>query len=305
MIKITTAHRLYEPNNVREVELQDVFNAIKTGCYNGQDLIAPTIAIRQASTYEQKNELKKQHLPCALFNGVFTSKKSIYLKEYSRVTAIDFDNFESYEAMAHIWGRLTATPCVIAVYVTPGGRGLKAIVLHDNTDICAHNDLYKQLLEKFRVPEIDNSCTDLARGNYLCYDPNIWVRQESAVPYHYEPSKPKEAYQWTPKAKPMTAKVSDRSIIAMLNSNWKKKNPEYWKEGHRAISIFHCATLMCKLGVNEKLAKQYFLDSWMPTGLDAREILHNFFGAYKYVRSTRQEASIEWYSVKGTTKDNL
>ena len=40
MIKITTVERVYQPNNTKVVDIWDVLNAIKTGCYNGQDLIS-------------------------------------------------------------------------------------------------------------------------------------------------------------------------------------------------------------------------------------------------------------------------
>lgn len=35
MIKITTVERVYQPNNTKVVDIWDVLNAIKTGCYNG------------------------------------------------------------------------------------------------------------------------------------------------------------------------------------------------------------------------------------------------------------------------------
>ena len=34
MIKITTVERVYQPNNTKVVDIWDVLNAIKTGCYN-------------------------------------------------------------------------------------------------------------------------------------------------------------------------------------------------------------------------------------------------------------------------------
>lgn len=63
-------------------------------------------------------------------------------------------------------------------FCTPSGNGLKALVLHDNTDPARHEDLYGQLLDKFYVANRnDASCKDLARRNYLSYDPDIWTNQ--------------------------------------------------------------------------------------------------------------------------------
>lgn len=79
------------------------------------------------------------------------------------------------------------TSCVKCVFTTPSGHGLKAIVLHDNKDPQFHRDLYEQLLNKFDVASKDLSCKDIARRNYLSYDPDIWVNN-NAIPYHYIPS---------------------------------------------------------------------------------------------------------------------
>ena len=100
---------------------------------------------------------------------------------------MDFDKIKSYGEMEHLRNRLIKTPCVCCVFVTPSGKGLKALVLHDNTDPAMHEDLYEQLLQKFNVASKDKSCKDLARRNYLSYDPNIWTNP-NPVPYHYVPS---------------------------------------------------------------------------------------------------------------------
>ena len=72
-------------------------------------------------------------------------------------------------------------------FVTPSGNGLKALVLHDNTDPARHEDLYGQLLDKFYVANRnDASCKDLARRNYLSYDPDIWTNP-NPEPYPYVP----------------------------------------------------------------------------------------------------------------------
>ena len=58
MIKITTVERVYQPNNTKVVDIWDVLNAIKTGCYNGQDLISITQRIQMEQNHDKQNELK-------------------------------------------------------------------------------------------------------------------------------------------------------------------------------------------------------------------------------------------------------
>lgn len=287
MIKITTVERVYQPNITKVVDIWDVLNAIKTGCYNGQDLISITQKIQMEQNHDKQNELKRNYLPCVLYNGVFTRKEDCSLVSYSNITAMDFDQFESREIMLYVRGRLEATSCVIAVFVTPSGKGLKALVIHDNQNPAHHKELYKQLLRKFEIQDAinDNSCCDLSRGNYLCYDPSIWIRTEGVVPYHFEhnpnyltaPAKLRSGAVDMMDLKEKLSKVtrqggkSDNSIINIMNSAWRKR-PELWVEGNRANSVFSMASQLCKFGVNIDVAIDYLKTVFSLVGLQEREI---------------------------------
>ena len=88
----------------------------------------------------------------------------------------------------HEFGKwLQSFSCVYAYYVTPSGKGYKAIIFHDNYEPLYHYDLYNQLLELFNCPEKDTSTVDLARGNFLGYDPNLW-KNPNPKPFHFVPS---------------------------------------------------------------------------------------------------------------------
>lgn len=118
-------------------------------------------------------DMKYRLLPAVAYNGTFRELNGAGLIEYSCVTALDFD-IATPDEMIHLRNRLIRTPCVLSVFVTPSGNGLKALVLHDNTDPAGHGDLYEQLLNKFYVADRnDAGCKDLARRNYLSYDPYI------------------------------------------------------------------------------------------------------------------------------------
>ena len=132
-------------------------------------------------------DLKYRFLPAVAYNGTFSEISSNGLTGYSCITALDFDHIDNYDDLVHLRNRLIKTSCVKCVFTTPSGHGLKAIVLHDNKDPQFHRDLYEQLLNKFDVASKDLSCKDIARHNYLSYDPDIWVNN-NAIPYHYIPS---------------------------------------------------------------------------------------------------------------------
>ena len=267
---ITLAHRINHTRyNLSYPTLSRVTGMIRDGNMVLCDSQYGKYTLAQAIEHIRKqpeNEMqywKARLLPAVAYNGTFSEIDSTHLISYSNVTAMDFD---------HI-----GTPCVLCVFVTPGGRGLKALILHDNTDPDRHRDLYTQLLDKFNVAGKDSACKDMARRNYLSYDPDIWMNP-NPVTFHYIPTVRAQGKVIQPHAE---RKVSDKSIINIINSLWKKNNPEYWKEGNRAESIFKLACLMCKWGVDESLAIGYFTEGWKSPTMSEEEILGHVRNAYR------------------------
>ena len=303
--EITICARISTPNILKDVEINEVLAMIQNGvCYN-QDLREVTAFIQSQSDHDVQNQLKLQNLPVALFNGTFSYKNSAGLKEYSNFTAIDFDRFNNEQEFNEVGSRLCNTPCVYAVFRTPSGRGLKAIVMHDNDNPEYHEELYLQLLSKFNTPATDTSVGDIARGNYLCYDPNLWLNS-NCVPYHFihDPQYttrviPSRSHGTLDKAtlrnalsllKPLSKK-SDESVINILNAKWRKDSSR-WKEGNRANSIFNSASELCRAGVDMDKSIDYLIASYKPTGMSEREIEYqavrgyqNNVDGYGYTRS--------------------
>lgn len=286
MKEVTLTQRInYTTFNLGYATVDDVVKIIREGNilmndyeYGQYTLKQAIEKIRSLGTKAEKQEWKARLLPAVAYNGVFSEVERHHLVQYSDVTAMDFDDIQNYDEMEYLWRRLVVTPCVCCVFVTPGGKGLKALVLHDNTDPAKHGDLYDQLLRKFNVTSKDEGCKDLARRNYLSYDPDIWTNP-NPVPFHYVP---------TVKAAPTrqtnisTGKdLSGRSMINIMNSTWKKSHPEYWQEGHRAMSIFSLACRLCRWGVDEDLAMDYFINGWESDTMTEEEITGHVRNAYK------------------------
>ena len=295
MKEISLLQRInYTKFNLGYATVDDVVKIIREGEILINDYEYGQYTLRQAIEYirslgtkAEKQEWKARLLPTVAYNGVFSEVERHHLVQYSDVTAMDFDDITSHEEMCHLWRRLVITPCVCCVFVTPGGKGLKALVLHDNTDPAMHGDLYDQLLWKFNVTSKDEGCKDLARRNYLSYDPDIWTNP-NPVPFHYVPTiKPIIQVQQVRQAQPQNhyaqtgRNISDRSIISIMNSVWKKNNPEYWQEGNRACSIFKLACWLCKWGVDEDLALEYFIKGWESDTMTEDEITGHVTNAYK------------------------
>ena len=284
-MKITYQKKIHWTKyNLSYPNLIDIIQGIRMGNITLHDNEFGAYTLKQAIEHirsvnpSDMPKWKARLLPAVAYNGTFKELNNTGLIDYSSVTALDFDHIATSDDMACLRNRLAITPCVLSVFVTPSGRGLKALVWHDNTDPNKHGDLYEQLLTKFYVANRnDTSCKDLARRNYLSYDPHIWTNPKP-VQFHYIPSiKPKVNSLSTHIGKGL----SGQSIISIMNSVWKKNNPEYWEEGNRATSIFKLACLMCKWGVDQNLASEYFIDGWESDSMSEKEIQSHVDNGYK------------------------
>ena len=303
MKQVTLTQRVnYTKFNLGYATVDDVVRIIKEGNILMNDYEYGQYTLRQAVEYirslktkAEQQVWKEKLLPAVAYNGVFSEVERHHIMQYSNMTAMDLDNIISYDEMCHLWQRLVITPCVYCVFVTPSGKGLKALVLHDNTNPALHGDLYDQLLQKFNVASKDENCKDLARRNYLSYDPNIWANL-NPVPFHYVPT---VKVAMTKQANISIGKnVSDKSIINIMNSSWKKSHPEYWQEGHRAMSIFSLACQLCKWGVDGNLAMEYFVDGWESESMTENEIIGHVRNAYKAEEKNFGKENFTYHSKK-------
>lgn len=311
--KISVIPRIYKPSEVQDVELKVVLNAIKTGILNGMDLTKITQEIQSEPDHTVQNRMKYELLPVAMFNGTFSYKNDQSIKEYSSFTAIDLDNFGSEEEMNNVKKMLMKDSCVYAIYTTPSGSGLKAIIIHDNLSPDYHGELYEQFLGRYQISTIDTSVSDLSRGNYICYDPEIYINYNPS-PYRFIHN---PAYVPKPKPKSPCSRAgsaydirhlrlmlgfkhpvgnkSDDSIIAILNSRWKKQ-PDRWRVGNRKNSVFQAASELCNAGVNIDRALDYLVNEYTTVGLSFDDIMYQGIRGY--------QCNYETYGINRTRFDS-
>ena len=294
--KISLFNRITDINHPQEYDIDKVLDIIKTGSY--YHVAEKVDAVRKAKTREEK-EKAKMKLPAVTWNGTFKTKNRNDLIHYSSFTALDFDHIQP-KKMDEFGKWLQGFSCVYAYYITPSGKGYKAIILHDNYEPLYHYDLYNQLLELFDCPEKDTSTTDLARGNFLSYDPNLW-KNPKPEPFHFIPSTPEPIIPETvtetiikdeagnemiTEDDSYVAKflntlsrqvVSDDSIIRILGKIWTGKSIA----NGRNNTTMSYAGVLCKAGVEKNRAKS-FIEELIPN-YDITEIIeyaysHNTFG---------------------------
>lgn len=305
--KISLFNRITDINHPEEYEIDKVLDIIKTSSY--YHVAEKVDAVRKAKTKEEK-EKAKMKLPAVTWNGTFKTKNRSGLIHYSSFTALDFDHIQP-EKMDEFEKWLQSFLCVYAYYSTPSGKGYKAIILHDNYEPLYHYDLYNQLLKLFDCPEIDKSTTDLARGNFLSYDPNLW-KNPKPQPFHFIPSTPEPIIPETvtetiikdeagnemiTEDDSYVAKflntlsrqvVSDDSIIRILGKIWTGKSIA----NGRNNTTMSYAGVLCKAGVEKNRAKS-FIEELVPD-YDITEIIeyaysHNTFGCERRKYKSRKK----------------
>ena len=282
--KITLFARInWATYGLKTMTVQDAINIIRDGTYFINDTKRSGMSGSLKDITEQiqcqpdgvdLQAVKAQFLPAVSFNGVYNNG----VVKYSNVTALDFDHIPSQEAYSDLYGRLMATPCVGWVYRTPSGKGLKALVIHDNTAPDMHTNMYMQLMDMFKTPYIatDPKCKDLNRRNYLCYDPTVWTNP-SPVPYHFEYdakfdikplsscTKGKTTFTSHTKSDIADGLPSDASVMCMLKSRCKRFHPDYLKEGARRDGVYWFGTQASKAGVDYDYGLEFVSDLYNST----------------------------------------
>jgi hypothetical protein len=122
----------------------------------------------------------KDKLPCFTPTGIFSYRSLAGLESYNGVICLDIDSVENPEELKKKCKNLQ---WVHAAFITPSGKGLKVIVKTDAT-----RETYKekelQIAEAFNEAtgfSRDNHCKDIARIQFVSYDPSIYINENSST----------------------------------------------------------------------------------------------------------------------------
>lgn len=305
--RVSLFKRITDVKNPIDYNLDDILEIIRTG--TEFDLKKKVQDVRNAKDKDEKDSMKIR-IPAATWNGTFENKNKNCLLVYSSYTALDFDHIPEDEMQDFIES-LKKSPHVYAGFRTSSGEGYKAIILHDNLEPLYHDDLYEQLLEYYNCEVKDTSTRDLARGNYLSYDPDLLINPD-AVPFHFVPSTtvPKTVVMKTETVikteageeilvqdddeasgfllKLRKQVISDETIIKFLKGIWTGKAIG---QGRNNAAMSY-AGVLCKAGIEKSKAKAV-IEELIP-GFDISEIIdyaysHNIYGCERrrYIRKKK------------------
>jgi hypothetical protein len=171
MVQCTLFKSLKNTKPTSTVSLLSVLEEIRSEKYKTQ------IEEIRKTENPSKSPLKDK-LPCFTPTGIFNHRSLAGLQEYNGIICLDVDSVENPEDLKQ---RCKNINWINAAFVTPSGKGLKVIV---KTNSSSENYKQTELLvaEAFNQAtgcSRDNHCKDIARIQFVSYDPNIYINENS------------------------------------------------------------------------------------------------------------------------------
>lgn len=293
MIKLVSVYdNIFDVTSFSAKDIDHILTLIK---YGYPELIRQITAIRNLTSHQEQNEAKK-NLPVFCCNGTFHRRNNASLLQYSSFIAIDFDGFSSNTELLAYKEHLKTYSFVYAVFVSPSGNGLKAIIQHTSTNPAHHYNLFVQLHRVFGLgnTNFDSVVSDISRGTYFSYDPDLWQNPyckpfefvydlgigdkkdkgasgkkpvTTTASYHYETSDADRLMNGI-----FQGIMTDDQVINYLNNHFWKKRKEDYQEGNRQSSLLRKASQLCKYGVLFENALEELKYRYSYAGLEEEEV---------------------------------
>ncbi len=188
----------------------------------------------------QKNKSK---LPAVCFNGTFKHRSALGLKKKSGLIILDFDKFDSFEAVENFKAELIKDEYIFAAWISPSGKGLKVLVKIPVDNY--HKEYFDSLKKHFDNPNWDDSGSDIPRVCYESYDADIYINFESKQWIEIEEPEISEIGT----NNPVIPIKSDNRIIENLMTWWNKKYSAV--KGERNSNLYKLAIAFNSFGINK------------------------------------------------------
>lgn len=251
----------------------------------------------------------KKNLPGFTFSGIFPAKRAAAtLIKHSGIICIDFDLNTLHEHpdypkdatkkiqvtefnIQNVKYRLSCDKYSLAVFVSPGGEGVKVLVkINPDLHLQSFNALQQYYADRhgLTTPFFDEACKDVSRLCFMSYDPELYYNLESEI---FVPEEiPTEDPQY--KIDTTTGEV----IQVTPDSSWSR---ELQKQFDRAIQVVR--------RIEEKkvdVTGQY--DDWVTIGLSlalfgekGRELYHRVSQFHPEYKATQADYKFNDYLKNG------
>ena len=261
-----------------EAELDDVLRAIKEGEF--KESIEKLRNLR-GDAYDAAKRKLQHFTPSGLFGA---GRRIEFLKEYVPVIILDVDHL-GFEAAIKLRNEASLIPYSIAAFLSPGGEGVKILVLTDaknDTHLVVFNQV-ASFYEKTLNIKIDPKGKDISRTCFFSYDPAIQINENPAV-FKSEPVidipsgfKSYQAEVLYPNNLKDYEDCDDQDIFDYAVNF--TENIEYYHIGNRNNFIYKLANNLNRYGMNIHTAERMICAAY--TDLTSQEIRNTVKSAYR------------------------
>lgn len=294
-LMVSTFPSIYETENPTQRPLIEVLEEMKNP---GEQLERKITTIRGAKSTAEQDRLKVMLLPVLCPSGTFTKRADSALVQYNGVICLDLDDTTDSVAVIEMAKQF---PHLLAVMLSPAGKGVKLFILTDLQDSSRHSDLYHHLgnimgYKTRKDLKFDPSCSNPSRACFFSVDKRMYINR-NATPYHVEPDTlpvynpaaktptvtttiPEEALYNPSFPPPMTDMEAIRDAIVDTHSLFEEYHA--FVPGQRNSSIYLLAFFFRLDGIPEDTATDYLIAYYNDPagGFAADEIKRTVKSAY-------------------------
>lgn len=172
-----------------------------------------------------KADKLKRKLPGITFAGLFRTRSNGSLEKHSGLCVLDFDGLG--DRLPDARRLLVADPHVLAVFLSPSGRGLKIIVPVDASDGETHRACFQASESHFQKLGLvaDVTGSDVARLCFISHDPDAWIRPESDTPVP----------PFTPAPAPLSTEIESKIEIEIIGTPYAYRTNEGAQEDDQVL----------------------------------------------------------------------
>jgi hypothetical protein len=253
------------------MSLLEVIERIKNG--DSKDHVEK---LRQLTGDEYDQGKKKSIV--IMFNGTFAYRNIKGLNEHSGLMICDYDKIPENE-FTEVFDQVKNIPNIITAFISPSGKGFKAVVSIPKSTAEEHSRRFKAFSERFPCQYFDSKNKDVSRACFESYDPNIYYNPNATV-FAEISSDYQNSISERPAVLPIT---NETEIIKRLITWWDRKFG--FEEGSRNNNLLVLAQAFCEHGVSLDYGLNYVLNNVIYGNFTDDEASNVFKNAYNRMRS--------------------
>jgi hypothetical protein len=253
------------------MSLLEVIERIKNG-----DSKEHVEKLRLLSGDEYDQEKKKSIV--IMFNGTFAYRNIKGLNEHSGLMICDYDKIPENE-FTEVFDSVKNIPNIITAFISPSGKGFKAVVSIPKSTAEEHSRRFKAFSERFPCQYFDSKNKDVSRACFESYDPNIYHNPNATV-FAEISSDYQNSISERPAVLPIT---NETEIIKRLITWWDRKFG--FEEGSRNNNLLVLAQAFCEHGVSLDYGLNYVLNNVIYGNFTDDEASNVFKNAYNRMKS--------------------